>query len=311
MNKRKMMALDRLLGGGGTVSYSISGTVYDADGSTPVEGATVALGALSAVSAANGTYTINSIPPGTSGSMTCTKAGYSWVATSVSAMSGSLTGQNYTNWWWATGGISASCVAAYQPANAQSYASSKINIKNPGTNNATDGTAFPTWDTTNGWTFAAASSQFLKTGITPADNWSAIVKFSGATDGVNNQYLFGSRNASTVTRFFVIINSIANTIAYGLGDASTVSPELLSGILGFAAHQGYRNGVSDGAAIGAWTGGVGQVVFIGSSTSDGNGPAAATFLTGAIQAVAFFNTSIASQIEAMTANMATLPPNPS
>jgi hypothetical protein len=78
-------------GGAGVTTYTISGTVYDADGSTAVEGATVALGALTATSAANGTYTIADVPAGTSGSMTCTKTGYSWAAKTIAAMSGNLT----------------------------------------------------------------------------------------------------------------------------------------------------------------------------------------------------------------------------
>jgi hypothetical protein len=83
--------------GGGAAVYTISGTVYDADGTTPVEGATVALGAYSAESGVDGTYTIASVPAGTSGSMTCTLEGYSWTAISIAAMSGNLTGQDYTN----------------------------------------------------------------------------------------------------------------------------------------------------------------------------------------------------------------------
>ena len=296
-------------------TYSISGTVYDSDGATAVEGATVALGAASTTSAANGTYTLSGLAAGVSGSLTCTKSGYSWTAISISAMSGNLTSQNYTNWWWATGGIAASCVAAYQPKNAVNYAGSKVNIANPGTYNAVDGSAFPTWDTNTGWSFSEASSQYLTTGgIVPADNWSAIVKFSGVANGTDNQYLFGGRNgASSVTRFFIILNTgVTNNIAYGLGGAASVSPELLSGIVGFAAHQGYRNGVSDGSAIGAWTGGAGAPILIGAhnTTAGTPSPVADLYLTGNIEAIAFFNATIASQIVAMTAAMGTLPPNP-
>jgi hypothetical protein len=43
---------------GGVSVYSIAGVVYDADGSTPVAGATVELGALSAVSAATLQHTL-------------------------------------------------------------------------------------------------------------------------------------------------------------------------------------------------------------------------------------------------------------
>jgi hypothetical protein len=107
--------------------YTISGIVYDADGTTAVAGATIALGALTATSAADGTYTISSIPGGTSGSMTCTKAGYSWTAITVAAMTGNLTAQNYTNAWWAGGGSAAACVGAYIGKAAASQAASYVN----------------------------------------------------------------------------------------------------------------------------------------------------------------------------------------
>jgi hypothetical protein len=305
MNRRH--ALVTILAGASAPSvYTISGTVYDADGSTAVEGATVALGALSAVSAANGTYTITDVPAGASGSMTCTKAGYSWTAITVAAMSGNLTAQNYSNAWWATGGISASCVAAYKPLGAASLATSYVNLANPGTNNATPGTA-PTFAAATGWTFSAASSQYLKTGIQPADNWSAFVRYSNTTDGVNNQFLLGSRNGSTATRFFLAVNSAAsNAVSYGLGDTVNGAPELLTGCIGFAGHQGYRNGVADGAVIGAWSG-TGQTnIFIGGYTTDGANPSAGLFYSGTILAVVFYNSTITAQAAALSAAMAAL-----
>jgi hypothetical protein len=81
---------------GGISTYTISGIVYDADGTTPVSGATVALGLLTATSGVDGTYTISNVPAGTSGSMTCTKGGYNWVAIAIAAMAANLTAQNYT-----------------------------------------------------------------------------------------------------------------------------------------------------------------------------------------------------------------------
>ena len=58
--------------------------------------ATVALGALTATSAVDGTYTIENVPPSTSGTLTATKAGYEFTSISIAAMSGNLTGQNIT-----------------------------------------------------------------------------------------------------------------------------------------------------------------------------------------------------------------------
>jgi hypothetical protein len=68
--------------------------------------------------------------------------------------------------WWLSGSIpAANCIAAYQPKGAASYAASKVNLANPGTYNATDGAAFPSWDTAVGWTFAKASVQYLAAGF--------------------------------------------------------------------------------------------------------------------------------------------------
>jgi hypothetical protein len=95
---KKSVILAKVLEGAvaAPVTYSISGTVYDLDGTTAVASATVALGAASTTSAANGTYTITGVAAGASGSMTCTKAGgYVWNPITITAMNANLTNQNY------------------------------------------------------------------------------------------------------------------------------------------------------------------------------------------------------------------------
>lgn len=62
--------------------------------------------------------------------------------------------------WWEVSGKT--CLAAYQPKGAASYAASKINLANPGTYNLADGAAYPTWDPSTGWTFVATSYQYLR-----------------------------------------------------------------------------------------------------------------------------------------------------
>lgn len=100
--------------------------------------------------------------------------------------------------WWLSGGINAAnCVAAYQPKGAASYAASKVNLANPGTYNAEDGTAYPTWDATNGWIFNSALSQRLNTGIVPSDTYTLIIRFSNASTG----FLAGRGDSSTNDRF--------------------------------------------------------------------------------------------------------------
>ena len=84
--------------------------------------------------------------------------------------------------WWLTGGISAAnCIAAYQPKGAADYAASKVNLAKPGTYDAADGTAYPTWSAAAGW--IAATTGYLTTGITVSTNtsWSFIARYAGAT----------------------------------------------------------------------------------------------------------------------------------
>jgi hypothetical protein len=68
------------------------------------------------------------------------------------------------NQWWLRGDVRPSeCLAAFQPLGQQSIATSLFNINNPGINNAAIGTT-PTFSKATGWTFAAASSQYLTVG---------------------------------------------------------------------------------------------------------------------------------------------------
>jgi hypothetical protein len=168
--------------------YTISGTVYDADGSTPVEGATVALGLLTATSAANGTYTISDVPAGASGSMTCTLAGYVWTAITVAAMSGNLTSQNYVNNWYAVAGLLANCILALQPRGAASLANSYINLANPGTYDAAPGVA-PTLDAT-GWTFNGTTQYLLSNCPTNLKPCTYVARIS-TTNTTGNRTIIG------------------------------------------------------------------------------------------------------------------------
>jgi hypothetical protein len=78
-------------------SLSISGTILDGS-SNPIAGVTVTLGTFSAVTIANGTYTINGLSTGSSGNLTPSKAGYTFApsSTAITAMSVSLTGEDFT-----------------------------------------------------------------------------------------------------------------------------------------------------------------------------------------------------------------------
>ena len=80
------------VGAGGTVS----GTVTESSGGTPIEGATVALGARSTTTAANGTYSF-AVPAGTYPTMTVSAAGYdSSSATSVAVTDDNTTTEDFS-----------------------------------------------------------------------------------------------------------------------------------------------------------------------------------------------------------------------
>ena len=65
--------------------------------------------------------------------------------------------------WWDLNGTITSCVAAYQPKGAASYAASKVNLVNPGTDNLSDGTAYPSWSSGGAWDFIGDTARWLVT----------------------------------------------------------------------------------------------------------------------------------------------------
>jgi len=211
--------------------------------------------------------------------------------------------------WWLAGGIAAAnCIAAYQPKGAASYAASKVNLANPGTYNAADGAAYPTWDATNGWKFLATSSQYLTTGIVPSNtntNNAAIVKFTnGGT--VNYSFLFGARFAAggyiTGISPYDSFTGVRYFNCHYSGEIK--SPKATSGILAFSGASAYRNGTDETVTIPSGYSNNGLAYFIGGMNTNG---ALAQPTTAYIQAIAFYNTAItAAQVAAVSTAMAAL-----
>lgn len=65
-----------------------------------------------------------------------------------------------TSNWWEAGGATG-CVEAHQPKGAASYAASKVNLNNPGTNDITDDAQKPSWDAADGWTFNGSTNYLI------------------------------------------------------------------------------------------------------------------------------------------------------
>ena len=150
--------------------------------------------------------------------------------------------------WWLVPGKT--CVAAYQPKGAASYAASKINLANPGTYNATEGVA-PAWAAGTGWTFNGIT-QYLDSQYVPnTGNHSASVQFNNvASDG---RSLFGvliDLNA----RFGAYPSRAGSGHYYDNGGGNAAVAGLIAaGNLTVAAQNGYLNGAFD-QALAAWTG---------------------------------------------------------
>ena len=205
--------------------------------------------------------------------------------------------------WYLSGGIAAAnCIAAYQPKGAADYAASKVNLANPGTKNAVDGAAYPTWDATNGWIFNG-STQYLSSGVVPVNNqgWSMIVRFSEYTSG--DDTVCGMYEDAGGVRTFNIGRNGGLTYFRNGGAVSYVL-SLALGVLAIAGSKGYQNG-SFATDIPSATGTINQPVYIGANAY--NGGAVTNKFDGNIQALAIYNTVLtATQVGLLTTAMAAL-----
>ena len=201
--------------------------------------------------------------------------------------------------WWLSGGISAAnAIGVYQPKEAASYAASKSNLANPGTYDATDGVGGASaWASGTGWTFNGTNNIALQTGIYPPAGYSALVRFSGATD-TSKPYLFGAYDG---TRRFLLAIGTNFVYYYGSGFTSG-SAKQAAGVLGLKPTRGYLNGAEDATLSGTYTGSLSNDLWLGGA----NGITAAS-VVGSIQAIAIYDTTLtAPQVAAVSTAMALL-----
>jgi len=200
--------------------------------------------------------------------------------------------------WWDPEGASLSVWAAYNPYEANSQAHSYMDVSGNG-NDVTAGTA-PGWANGSGWTFTAASSQYLVTTFAPANDQSqtVIVQFSGVD---NNGYLFGCIEDAN-EEFWIIPDDGASAVEFANGQADTDATVHLEGNLALAGDEGYKDGVALGLSMGAWAGSSTTAAYIGAYNNNGGG--AAGFLNGTIKLmviydVALTDAQVAAVVDAM------------
>lgn len=267
-------------------TYTISGIVYDADGSTPVADATVALGALTAPSAPNGTYTIASIPAGTSGSLTCTKTGYVWAAIDVDAMAGNLTERNFTNKWYAVGGLLANCVRAYQFIGAADQATAYVDWT--GHSNIVD-IVRPTFDAAKGLVFNG--TQWVSTGYAPTNtNHTIVIGFNNVAP--NDWRCIVSSNTASGKRINIWVATTAGNHRYDHGSTSqAVAGRPTSGVFCISVNGGFLDTTEEIASLGANAGALTTNVVIGTQNNPG-GPDNTIGYIGAVSFMAIFNVAL-------------------
>jgi hypothetical protein len=149
--------------------------------------------------------------------------------------------------WYLKGGLALSdWDRIYHAKGATSLANSYVNIANPGTKNASAGTA-PTWDAVNGWSFVTASNQYLITDVIPKA-YSVVVEYTGFTVGS----IWGSYEGATQAILQQIVG--ANQVCYKMGGAAENIGTFPAGVFIASDNKYYRNGVLDPVA--SATGGI-------------------------------------------------------
>lgn len=190
-------------------------------------------------------------------------------------------------YWWDPDDESLSIWTAWRPYGADSLAHSYMDLSGNG-NDATVGTA-PGWDTGEGWQFTAASSQYLTTAFTPANDQSqtVIVQFKAVT---NNGYLFGCIEDAN-EEFWIIPDDGGGNVEFANGQSNTDATVVLAGNLAVAGDEGFKEGVAQSMSLGAWAGASAEVAYIG-AYNQGGGGGAAGFLGGTIQAMAIYDVTL-------------------
>jgi hypothetical protein len=199
--------------------------------------------------------------------------------------------------WYNLPGI----VAAYQPIAAPSHIAARQNMGAGllGKYTATPGTA-PTWSPVSGWGFTAANSQYLATGIMPAEtsSWSAFAQFAGVPQTGGGAYsVFGCQKSGGGAAYFYASPYFYTTQAgFGNGNESSVSgANLAAGNIGFAGRVRYINGIAQAGSLG--TGGSPPVVLtLGCKNA---GATRGEYLTGTLQAVLICSRPLSLAVSAL------------
>lgn len=143
--------------------------------------------------------------------------------------------------WWDLNGTITSCIAAYQPKGAASYAASLVNLTGNTDYDATE-TTQPGWDATNGWTNYDAAAN-LDTGVVfDSVDMSMIVRYANFDYTKSSQYptIVG---VNVWRKKFTMVVYNQPRIYYSWGDASITKWDVgASAVVAMTQKIGYYNG---------------------------------------------------------------------
>lgn len=197
--------------------------------------------------------------------------------------------------WWLGGGLISESTdyVVYDPLIAADLAASYVNLANPGTNNATVGSA-PTLS--QGWVFNG-SSNYLSSGVPAKVSQTVIAWIEGNNDFITGAYAFGATQSTpTRTLFYRPISSTAHEFQKGATKAS-LSPTYNGAVIAITENKAYGNGVYEQLLDGFPSDGT-REMYLGCYNSNGT---ASNFCKCRILRFAIYNFSLSdAQVEAVT-----------
>ena len=199
--------------------------------------------------------------------------------------------------WWDLNGTITSCVAAYQPKGAASYAASLTDLSG-NSNDATEVSGSePGWGASTGWTFNG--SQHLKS---VNDTVCVFIRMAFTGTKSNENKLWGVTGAADC--YIGTLDAISWAICNYESSRKTFNTTVTSGVIGYSGSIPYVDGSAIGSGLGS--GGYAYPCGIGTCLTKAGAVYTARWV-GSIQAIGVYNAVLDStQVGNLSTAMAAL-----
>lgn len=180
-------------------------------------------------------------------------------------------------------------IAVWQPKGAADFATSLVNIANPGTYDASSTGNDPSWAASTGWDDTAATGKYLNSNLVLDEGWSYVFKFANATSGATRT---GWGYSGPEGSILMSVGNASNSVSLYNTDTSgaSVTQNIFSGaVLAMSPTAAFINGVKvfditqQSVNFGVKT------AFLGCLNSNGS---PANYLRGNFHALAVYNTAL-------------------